>query len=248
MKTSFTTVLQLLGVFAASAALASGAVHWGYDSDNGPTKWAKMDAKNQLCAAGQQQSPIDLRSGKRSNLKALSFSYNPFPLHVVNNGHTIQVNVPPGNTFTSGKNEYELAQFHFHTPSEHTVDGKQSPMEVHFVHKSKQGKYAVVGVMIEEGVSTTDAIDVIWNFAPKHAGEKKIAGLYFQALTLLPRKGGYYKYDGSLTTPPCSEGIAWHVMKTPISFSAEQIDTFKSIFPNNSRPVQVLGKRILEQL
>lgn len=191
---------------------------------------------------GHQQSPVDL-SG------AMSASIAPPAAHwisasggmVINNGHTIQVDVPAGGSVTLDGKDYVLKQFHFHHPSEHTIDGKQFPLEAHFVHTAGDGDLAVIGVMFLEGAANPN-LDAIWATAPGREAKAAVA-FPIDAAAFMPKQGAAFRYEGSLTTPPCSESVHWAVMATPVTASASQIAAFASMFPNNARPVQPLNRR-----
>lgn len=212
------------------------APHWGYTGDIGPANWAGLDASFATCATGTEQSPINIVESIPKMEGKLETSYADGSVSVINNGHTIQGNLSEKTYMVANERSFELLQFHFHTPSENTLMGKSFPMEVHFVHKDADGKLGVLGVFIEEGAAN-DAIAAIWANTPATKdGEAKTTTL--NPTAMLPASRNYYSFAGSLTTPPCSEGVAWHVLDEPISASAEQIATFQSLFPMNARPVQ----------
>jgi carbonic anhydrase len=234
-------------VFAA-AALAQAAdnpahaVHWGYAGNHSPDHWGSLSHEFALCGSGKSQSPVDLSATLRISPTAISTHYRPTPLRIVNNGHTIQVNYAPGSYAELGGKRHELLQFHFHSPSEHTVDGKHAAMEAHLVHRDVEGNLAVVGVLLKQGHELDD-LQAVWMNLPQHEGEKSVAGVEVDATKLLPRQAEVYSYSGSLTTPPCSEGVSWFVMREPMEVSADQIKAFRSIIPPNARPVQPLNGR-----
>ena len=230
------------------------ATHWTYEGEKGPQFWGKLDPEFSLCADGPNQSPIDIAKTSPASLPKLRANFSPAKLQIVhhehmadeiNNGHTIQVNYSEGDTLTIGDSSYELIQFHFHSPSEHTLQGKHYPMEVHFVHKSASGALAVVGVFIEKGAHNA-AFDPIWLNLPAQKGvESHFEHVKVNVDDLLPHSHKSYRYDGSLTTPPCSEGVKWIVMKSPIHLSAEQIGKFTALVEGNNRPVQPLRNRVI---
>lgn len=236
--------LLLVALLAPALATAAGP-HWSYEDQAGPEHWGELDPGYAACASGQQQSPINIANDKPAKLPKLEFSYTAAPLKIRNNGHTIQVDYAPGSTLTLDGQTYQLAQFHFHTPSEHLVDGRASPMEMHLVHKNERGELAVVGVMLTEGAANA-LLQAIWNKMPAQEGEVTVAGATIDAGALLPKSRAYATYSGSLTTPPCSEGVRWIVLKQPITLSEAQIDAFRAVFPMNARPVQPLGARSIE--
>ena len=232
------------------------AVHWGYEADDGPDRWASLNSEWNLCAEGVEQSPIDLASASEIELPAVEFQLpSEQEVEVLNqegvigaldNGHTIQINSSTGETMTVGDEIYALVQFHFHAPSEHTVDGEHFPMEMHFVHQADDGALAVVGVLINEGAENP-GITPLWAHLPESPGaETTIEVPAGFAEFIFPEAGnGFYHYDGSLTTPPCSEGVKWYVRKTPTQLSKDQIAAFTSVYDHNNRPVQALGNRAL---
>lgn len=235
---------------------------WGYEAKNGPDVWAELSPEYILCAAGKHQSPIDLVNPTPAELPPIPYDYSPTNMNIRNTGHTIEVACPEGNWIEVDGTRYELLQFHFHAPSEHTVVGKLFDMEVHFVHKSEDGALAVVGLLIERGRHKF-AFDPIWSHLPAVPGEtQRIENVAEDgSLIVDPRFMfapndqvedvapslflSYYRYDGSLTTPPCSEGITWIVLTTPIEMSEAQIAAFKAIIHDNNRPVQPLNGREL---
>lgn len=233
---------------------AGEAVHWGYDLDDGPDQWGGMSDEWSLCATGRSQSPIDLGVTVAVSIDPVDVNRpTEQKVQVVNqagvikeldNGHTIQVNAQTGEVLSSGGKSYPLVQFHFHAPSEHTINGEHFPMEVHFVHQSNDGALAVMGVLIKEGVENP-GIAPLWAHLPEGPGAEatvEIPSLLVEFM--FPEVGsGLYHYEGSLTTPPCSEGVRWYVRKTHTEFSAEQIATFTSHYNHNNRPTQPLNGR-----
>lgn len=220
------------------------SAHWTYGGEEGPEHWGELGPENRPCAAGLQQSPVDLSGALTAHVPA------PIPMwipsnggSIVNNGHTLQVNVNDGGSITLEGKSFALKQFHFHHPSEHTIDGKAFPLEVHFVHAARDGDLAVIGVMFEEG-ETNPNLDPIWASAPIHEGQVTIHR-EIDAYQFMPPVVGVYRYEGSLTTPPCSETVHWTVMTTPVSASSSQIEAFTTLFPWNARPVQPLNRRYI---
>lgn len=228
-----------------TALAASDEAPWSYEGANGPDSWGKLDRSYSACGMGAQQSPVDLSGAVRAEVDAGSVKWKPIKLgSIVNNGHTIQVNTPGAGHLELGGLRYDLVQFHFHHMSEHTVDGKQFPMEVHFVHKAAAGDgLAVVGVFFVAGANN-DVLAPIWGVMPQQEGEASI-DLSIDAKALLPKSPAAFRYAGSLTTPPCSEIVAWTVHKEPVAASADQIAAFAKLFPNNFRPVQPMHRRFI---
>jgi carbonic anhydrase len=226
----------------AAVARAEGP-HWEYEGHGGAAKWGELDEGYKACALGAEQSPIDLSNGIKATLDPLNLDWNPQAYKVVNNGHTIQANAASGSTLRIGKDKYNLVQFHFHTPSEHSLGGKPSAMEVHFVHAQPDGRLAVIGVFMKAG-RKNPAFAAIMQAAPKSEGEKGL-DKPLDPRQLLPASRSLYRYQGSLTTPPCSEVVNWNVYEQPIEVAGEDIEAFKAIFPTNARPVQPVNRRFL---
>ena len=229
---------------ADTKASPAHATHWSYGGEGGPDRWGDLAPENQPCAIGDQQSPIDLASALSANAPVPTPRWTSVHgAQVVNNGHTLQVNVTgPGGLKLGGK-DYALKQFHFHHPSEHTIDGKSFPLEVHFVHAAADGDLAVIGVMFEPG-AVNPALNPIWAVAPAKEGTAEAAG-EIDLGAFLPKDASLYRYEGSLTTPPCSETVRWTVMSAPITASPSQIAAFAQLFPMNARPVQPLNRRFV---
>ncbi|TCS36370.1 carbonic anhydrase [Paucimonas lemoignei] len=234
-------------------AVAKAAAHdeliahtWTYEGAGGPSQWGSMNPAWATCANGTRQSPIDIRDGFRVNLDPVQFDYKPTRFSVLDNGHTVQVNLGLGNTITLTGRTYELTQFHFHLPSEERINGKGYPMVLHLVHKDAAGRLAVVALLVEEG-EPNEVVQHVWNNLPLEKNDAQIATMPLEPAKLLPERRDYYTYMGSLTTPPCTEGVLWIVMKEPIRLSSQQIAIFARLYPMNARPIQALaGRRIKE--
>lgn len=221
--------------------------HWSYEGAAGPEHWGTLSPEFETCGFGHQQTPIDLATAVEGDAGALGFSYRPLPLRLVNNGHTIQVNADRGCAITIGETGYDLVQMHFHHPSEHVIDGRAFDMEAHLVHRSAAGGLAVVGIFIETGAHNAVLDDIFAAMPSAEGPEVAVAGT-FDPESLLPARRAAFRYQGSLTTPPCSEGLTWTVFREPITASPEQIATFAAIFPNNARPVQPRNDRTLIEI
>ena len=237
-------------LFAASAfccAFHAQAAdkHWSYAGHGGPAEWGELDKAFAACKAGKVQSPVDIRGARTADLPAIRFDYKPSPLRVIDNGHTIQVNYAPGSSIDVGGSRYELVQFHFHKPSEEKIDGKSHDMVAHLVHKGADGKLAVVAVLLDKG-GANPAINAIWKNLPKEKEKETSVKATVDAGTLLPGDKGYYTFQGSLTTPPCSEEVRWFVLKAPVKIEASQIAAFGKLYPMNARPTQPLNGRAIE--
>ena len=235
------------GAMLGSVSAAFGeAPHWSYGPHGGPAEWGDLQKDFATCKLGKVQSPIDIRGAKTADLPAIKFDYKPVPLRVIDNGHTIQVNYAKGSSIDVGGTRYELVQFHFHKPSEEKVNGKAYAMVVHLVHTGADGKLAVVGVLLDKGGASA-LIDSIWKNLPKEKGKESLVGTVdIDATKLLPEDRGYYTFQGSLTTPPCSEGVRWFVLKTPVKIADAEIAAFGKIYSTNARPTQPLNDRAIQ--
>lgn len=238
---ALTTTLLTSGILLGHTQ----AAEWSYDGTNGPQHWARLDGKNTACATGKQQSPIDIQStaSREMPLPVLGFHYQRSDAEVVNNGHTVQVNFKAGNQLKVGEQRAELLQFHFHTPSEERFDGKDYPMDAHLVHKTADGRLSVVAVQFKKG-QKNQALEKLLEALPGDGQRKTLEG--FNPAALLPSDHTYYRYTGSLTTPPCSEPVSWQVLKQPVELSPQQIDAFRALYKMNARPVQPLNGRVVE--
>ncbi len=223
---------------------ASGhGAHWSYTGDTGPAHWGDLNEAYHMCKEGKNQSPIDLSGFIEAELPAISIDYKAVATTDINNGHTVKVDFAEGSTLSIDGKSFDLKQYHFHTPSENTIDGKHFPMEAHFVHADKDGNLAVIAVMFKEG-KANDSLQTIIDHMPKKAGDKNdLSAAKLNAMALLPENKDYYRFNGSLTTPPCSEGVRWIVMKTPVEASKAQLEAFASVMGKNNRPVQPLNAR-----
>lgn len=241
---------SLLACLLFSTAFAAQAsdhkAHWSYSGDQGPAEWGSMEPGFSACKLGKEQSPIDIRNGKVEKLPALGLHYKTSGAEVVNNGHTIQVNLADGGVLDLDGVPYKLVQFHFHTPSEERVNGKSFPMVAHLVHQNSKGELAVVAVLLKEGKANA-ALDPVFANMPRAEDQKAALDAQVSPIDILPAEHGYYKFMGSLTTPPCTEGVRWQVLEQPVEVSREQIAAFRKLYPMNARPVQPLNARTIEQ-
>ena len=231
---------------AANGGQSLLPTHWDYAGSEGPEAWGKMRPEFNKCATGTRQSPIDIRGGIAVDLEPIKFDYRPSAFSVIDDGHTVQVNVEPGNSITITGRRYELVQFHFHRPSEERIDGRQYDMVAHLVHKDAEGRIAVVAVLLDRG-SAQSIVQTVWNNLPLEKGDEVHAGSRIDLSQLLPDDKRYYTYMGSLTTPPCSEGVLWMVMKQPVPISVEQLAIFSRLYPMNARPIQQADGRLIKE-
>ena len=222
------------------AASAADGPHWAYDE---AAKWGELAPEFTTCGIGAEQSPVDLADPVPSALHDVTLAWQPAGGAVVNNGHTIQVNTAPGNSAEIGGIRYELAQFHFHHPSEHAVAGERFAMEVHFVHRAATGGLAVIGVLLAPGAENA-ALAAVEAKMPAKEGEAALDAPLDLA-PFLPKSRAYYRYAGSLTTPPCSETVLWTVFAEPVEVSEAQIAAFAALYPMNARPLQAINRRFL---
>jgi carbonic anhydrase len=239
--------LSLVGLPAISVAQEAHPPHWAYEGKEGPKEWGKLDSSYAACSIGHTQSPIDIKDAKKTDLAALKFDYHSVALNIIDNGHTIQVNYAPGSTLTVGDKTYTLKQFHFHHPSEEYVANKGFPLVAHLVHADANGNLAVVAVLFKEG-TTNPLVDMLWKNIPSEKEKAQdIPSVSIQVQDLLPSDLGYFTYAGSLTTPPCSEGVTWYVLKGHTTISPEQVADFAKIYPKNARPIQPTnGREVLQ--
>ena len=231
---------------AAAAHANAPAVVWDYTGRGSPDAWGRLKPEFATCANGTRQSPIDIRDGIKVELAPIRFDYQPGAFGVIDDGHTVQVNVAPGSSIEVLGRRYALVQFHFHRPSEERIDGKPFDMVVHLVHRDSEGRIAIVAVLLERG-SAQKVVQNVWNNLPLEQGVELAAPGALNPNELLPDERSYYTYMGSLTTPPCSEGVLWMVMKTPVPISAEQIAVFAHLYPMNARPIQPAGGRLIKE-
>lgn len=233
----------LLAFLLGSVAQANApGPHWRYTGPHGAAHWAQLEPSFETCSQGQRQSPINIQPTVKESLPALAFAYSPIALNLTNNRHTVQVQAPLGSQLSVGGKSYSLVQLHFHTPSENTIQGRRYPMEVHWVHESAAGELAVVALMVQAGRHHA-AFDPIFAHLPRPDEKITVESQSLDLAALLPSRRGYYAFDGSLTTPPCTEGVRWMVLQQPVQLSAKQIQAFRRLFPLNARPVQARHER-----
>jgi carbonic anhydrase len=247
-------VSLLLAAAASAQATDPGYVSpwktpWSYRGERGSEHWAELDPQYLACR-GDAQSPIDIRETQKSALPPLRFEYRAAPIdYVVNNGHTIRVDYAPGSSadyLIVGTQRFELTQFHFHHPSEEAVHGRRSAMVVHLMHRASDGEVAGVAILVRPG-APNDTVAQLWKHMPATEGRQPVSGLEIDPAQLLPHDLGYFSYTGSQTAPPCTEGVRWFVIKQPISLSRRQIAAFAALYPDDTRPLQPLnGRRVQE--
>ncbi len=242
--------LGWLSADGAAALAASTDVDWTYQNLTGPNYWSELDPDFATCTSGQAQSPINLSAADTVDLIDPDFHYELVPLNLLNNGHTVQVPYAPGSYVMIDGKRYNLLQFHFHSPSEHAVDGEMRSAELHLVHQSDAGELAVVAVLLQEGDPSIDlpAKDLkgyreLSKALPAKAGDKVRTEKTINARSLLPEKTTTYRYSGSLTTPPCTESVTWLVMTEPVMLPAKQILQYERLLNHNNRPLQRLNDR-----
>ncbi len=233
---------------SAAAEKSGHAVHWSYEGSTGPENWGEMDQKFGTCSLGKTQSPIDIPADNvpAAALEPIKFDYQTSPLKIIDNGHTVQVNYAPGSSITVAGKKYDLLQFHFHKPSEEKLNGKSYAMVAHLVHKDAEGKLAVVGVLLESGARAPLIQAVFDNLPKEKEKETSVPGVAIDIGALLPADRSYFTFQGSLTTPPCSEGVTWFVLKNPVKISRKQIAKFGRVYAMNARPVQPLNGRTIK--
>lgn len=221
------------------------APRWGYAGDENPFAWAALDGQFKTCADGKAQSPVDIAQYMQEDLPKLKIAYAPMALQVVNSGRGIGVMYEPGSKFMSGETIYDLLHFSFHAPGEHYVNGAPYPLEMQLMHRAENGEMAALAVLFKLGAANPALQMILDNVPP--AGQTSVrTDLTLDVTGLLPENVDYYAYTGSLTAPPCSEGVKWHVLKTPAELSLEQLHAFQKLYSANARPVQPLNGRIVK--
>ncbi len=218
------------------------APHWTYEGEEGPQHWGEIDPSYAVCGTGENQSPIDISKPIEKDLANISFHYQPSEVNILNNGHTAQVNYDTGSYIELDGSRYDVVQFHYHAPSEHHIDGQAFAAEIHIVHKNAEGKLAVIGILLQQGTENA-AFDPFINNLPAEKTDAKDAGNKVNAADFLPAEQTTFRYSGSLTTPPCSEGVSWLVMTSPVEVSAAQLEKLLTVFEGNNRPLQALNER-----
>jgi len=227
-------------------AQSSTPPHWTYDGKEGPKHWSELDPSFSPCSLGKHQSPINIKHAKMVDLPALQFNYNPAPLNIVDNGHTILVNYAPGSTVTIGDKTYALKQFHFHHPSEEEIKGKHYDLVAHLVHADASGHNAVVAILfkVDAKAAASPLLDTLWKNVSQEKGKViEVSSISINVKDLLPAETGYYTFSGSLTTPPCTEGVDWYILKTPVTIPESQLAFFAKIYKHDNRPLQPINHR-----
>jgi carbonic anhydrase len=242
-----------LGMVALAAAQTTGqttaspTANWDYQGKRGELNWGKLDPAYQACAKGHEQSPIDIRGARLNTaLQPIEFHYISGSVTLVNTGHTIEAHVNPGSYIVAGGVRYDLVEYDFHHPSETAVKGKLSDMEAHLVHRSADGKVAVVAIRLVEDIGSPNAtLATLWPHLPRTAGASEKVTDMVNPGGLLPADRGYWTYDGSLSTPPCTEGVRWFVFEQELGLSRDQLRAFAALFRVNTRGLQdAHGRRI----
>jgi carbonic anhydrase len=231
--------------FGAGAAQQAPSEHtWDYGTATGPSHWGDLKPEYAACKTGHRQSPIDIRNPQEAELPPIRFEYQPSPLHIIDNGHTIMINYVPGSFIVVGNKKYTLKQFHFHRPSEETIGGKGYEMSLHLVHQDEDGNLAVVAVLLQKG-DDNRLVHELWNDLPKEKEKEEVLQTHINAGDLLPTDHGYYTYPGSLTTPPCSENVTWFVLKHAVTLSSAEIEQFSKLYRHDARPTQPVYDRVV---
>lgn len=244
-RKSFIAASLLTALFSSSFASAHSPPHWSYSGDSAPEKWGKLSQDFSACERGHNQSPVDIRQTIKGELPPLSLTFHAKDKSIINNGHTLQLNVHDGDSLMLDGTEFKLQQFHFHAPSENRISGKSYPLEVHFVHSNAEGQLAVVAVMFEEGAENPVITDILKN-VPARLNVAQPLNKPLALAALIPGDKSYYRYNGSLTTPPCTEGVRWLVIKQPVTLSVAQIKAFQKVLgQHNNRPIQPLNGRLI---
>jgi carbonic anhydrase len=227
---------------APGAQKNSAPAEWSYSGDSGPANWGRLSREYASCRKGRSQSPVDLKWTNPLGSRKIEFDYRSVRYRVIDTGHTVQVNFEPGNRIRISGKSYELEEMHFHSASEHSLSGTSYPLEVQLVHRSAAGKLAIVAAVFKPG-GLNLPLGKVWAGIPSDKGREAIGEGKFNPAAFLPGVRTHYHYLGSLTTPPCTEGVDWSVLNTPLEASPEQIERFRRIYAGNSRPIQPLHGR-----
>ena len=234
-------------LIAAFSVAAEPNHDWTYEGAHGPAHWGEISKEFHECESGRAESPIDIEHAKKApaDMPRLTIKYQPLAIDISNTGHSVQFNAAPGaDSVALGDKAFQLVQFHFHAPGEERFAGKASVMDAHLVHRADDGKLLVLAVQFEIGSQPNPVIQAMLDRIPKEKGaEMKVASVTINPLELLPKDSGYYTYSGSLTTPPCSEGVTWIEFKQPVTITKEQLDAMQHFYHGNQRPVQALNDR-----
>jgi carbonic anhydrase len=248
IQRSCLSIIICWGLVLASAGAAQEhhpEHDWDYGESRGPSHWGELKPEFAPCKNGHRQSPIDIRNTQKADLPPIQFDYKPSSLHIIDNGHTVMINYSPGSFISVDKEKYALKQFHFHRPSEETINGKGYEMVVHLVHANQEGKLAVVAVLLQKG-EDNPLVHELWNDLPKEKEKEESSNrVQIDVAGLLPADRGYYTFPGSLTTPPCSENVTWFVLKHPVTVSASEIAQFSNLYRHDARPTQPLYDRVV---
>jgi len=231
---------------AAAPPPRANGTHWAYEGEYGPANWSKINSDWAVCGNGKRQSPIDIRDGMKVELEQIAFDYKPSAFSVTDNGRTVQVTMGGGNYITVGNRMYELQQFHFHRPSEERINGRGFEMVIHLEHKDSEGKLAVLSLLLERG-KPQPVIQTVWNNLPLEKRDTASPAIVLDPNDMLPQRRDYYTYMGSMTHPPCTEGVLWLVMKEPVQASPAQMALFSRLYPLNARPIQPGSGRMIKE-
>ncbi|NOQ34442.1 MAG: hypothetical protein GQ569_00920 [Methylococcaceae bacterium] len=239
-------IIITAALVSALSGCASHKTHWSYAGNTAPQHWGSLSPEFATCGKGKNQSPIDIQDSLDAKLPPISFSYSTKATEIVNNGHTIQVNIAAGSYIQVDGQSFELKQFHFHTPSENEINSQSFPLEAHFVHADDSGNLAVVAVMFKQGEENSLLKTVLSSMPSEKNKKNNLANMPIDYAKMLPSNKDYYRYNGSLTTPPCSEGVRWLVFKNPVSIIDAQTQQFETVLHHgNNRPTQPLNARII---
>lgn len=235
-----------LGLFASSGARSLAASAWGYHGAGAPSAWGELRPEYAVCGTGERQSPVNIAGAEPAgSADILAFDYHESRLNMTHTGHDLRIDYDPGSRIFFQNEAYHLLQFHFHTPGEHRVHGNEFPMEMHLVHRHVLGDLAVVGVTLTQG-RENPFLAQFWPHMPTQPSEVQLDRRIHVA-EMLPTSRSFYNYDGSLTTPPCSENVSWIVLKESVEVSKEQVDRHVALFNRNARPVQPVGSRLVRE-
>jgi carbonic anhydrase len=231
-------------MIASSVSLAAENTHWSYSGENGPERWSELSPDYAACGIGVNQSPVDITDTVAAELEPLVFDYRSHSIDIVNNGHTLQINAAPGSVLHANGKTFELLQLHFHSPSEHRINGEAFPLEAHLVHQDEQGALAVVAILFRKGAWNED-LDIVGQASPRIVGQSAPFDINIGDFQLYRSHESYFRYSGSLTTPPCTEGIRWYILKTVETVDPQQAANFVSWIGEDARGPQPLNARVI---
>lgn len=239
----FSATILFIGLVASTSAFSKSQV-WSYAGPTGPDHWAELSPDYGVCGSGRMQSPINIEAASIADLPALETHYLTGPATISHKGHTLEVRSDTEGRVILGADTYNFVQMHFHAPSEEQIKGRDYPLVAHLVHRNQKGELAVIAILFKEGAENPALVPVFAAIPARKGEALALGGL--NIAHLFPAQRDYYAYMGSLTVPPCTEGVRWQVLKTPVELSKAQLKTYQLLFPTNARPVQPTNARTVK--